>query len=227
MQQPEPIMNNVFLVDICIDKIYANDSSPLDIAKLGIKYFIQTEFHDSIHTFLEQLELLGPTDPAYYGSGLNIVFELLSLRRIVRNMDSPYRTEFHDSIHTFLEQLELLGPTDPAYYGSGLNIVFELLSLRRIVRNMDSPFRGNYVEHNETTNIFWFTDGKNMSWLNKDLTYQGSESQSPSATIYKTKFRWDQKLYIFLITQFQNPQNPITEIPPPSLDWINMVMRGK
>ncbi|CAJ0764390.1 22598_t:CDS:2, partial [Entrophospora sp. SA101] len=122
-------------------------------------------------------------------------------------------------------QLELLGPTDPAYYGSGLNIVFELLSLRRIVRNMDSPFRGNYVEHNETTNIFWFTDGKNMSWLNKDLTYQGSESQSPSATIYKTKFRWDQKLYIFLITQFQNPQNPITEIPPPSLDWINMVMR--
>ncbi|CAJ0855728.1 9757_t:CDS:10, partial [Entrophospora sp. SA101] len=135
------------------------------------------------------------------------------------------KTEFHDSIHTFLEQLELLGPTDPAYYGSGLNIVFELLSLRRIVRNMDSPYRGNYVEHNETTNIFWFTDGKNMSWLNKDLTYQGSESQSPSATIYKTKFRWDQKLYIFLITQFQNPQNPITEIPPPSLDWINMVMR--
>ncbi|CAJ0767375.1 16594_t:CDS:2, partial [Entrophospora sp. SA101] len=109
MQQPEPIMNNVFLVDICIDKIYANDSSPLDIAKLGIKYFIQQ----------------------YANCGKNIGFKCILATSNKRQC--CLKTEFHDSIHTFLEQLELLGPTDPAYYGSGLNIVFELLSLRRIV----------------------------------------------------------------------------------------------
>ena len=65
MQQSEPIMNIVFLVDICIDKKYQNGSSPLDIAKSGIRYFIQVPegkitllFHIQMVDFDHNLYLL-------------------------------------------------------------------------------------------------------------------------------------------------------------------------
>ncbi|CAG8522672.1 7465_t:CDS:10 [Diversispora eburnea] len=65
------------------------------------RYCIKTDYHDPIYTFLEQLELLLPTEPSKNGSGLAAVFELLSFRRMIRYMDSFYRSD-HGSSPTSL-----------------------------------------------------------------------------------------------------------------------------
>ncbi|CAG8547194.1 13437_t:CDS:10, partial [Acaulospora colombiana] len=58
-----------------------------------LRYCIKTEYHDPIYIFLEQLELLLPTEASRIGTGFASVFEFLSLRRMIRHMDSFYRSE--------------------------------------------------------------------------------------------------------------------------------------
>ncbi|CAI2165225.1 6456_t:CDS:10 [Funneliformis geosporum] len=79
--------------------------------------------------------------------------------------------------------------------------------------------KGNYIEHNETSCIFWFTDGKNLNWLNNGLVYP--KDSEKSTNIYKEKYRWEQRLYTFYLSKSDSPDFPR------QLDWINMKMLGQ
>ncbi|KAF0416727.1 protein ddx26b isoform x3 [Gigaspora margarita] len=166
----------VFLVDVGISK-YRDGYSLLDIAKLAIRSFVKQ---------------------VNSGKHANNVKYILATSDRHRHC---LKTEFHDPINTLFEQLELLLPVEPSRVGNGLSSVFELLSLRRITRHMDSFYRGRYVEHNETTGIFWFTDGKNLDYLRTTLDYQfGDDQKTPSSSFYTEKFRWEQKFHTFFLS---------------------------
>ncbi|CAG8660236.1 11074_t:CDS:10, partial [Acaulospora morrowiae] len=185
----------VFLIDVCSSKT-VNGYSLLDLAKLFIR------------SFLHQVN-----------NGKNNH----SVKYILATSDRPrycIKTEYHDPIYTFLEQLELLSPTDASRIGTGFASVFEFLSLRRMIRHMDSFYRGRYVEHNETTGIFWFTDGCNLDFLNSCLEYQPDDGITSSSMFYQEKYRWDQKLFTFFLSSQ-------TYTAPAALHELNANMRGQ
>ncbi|CAG8716845.1 28988_t:CDS:10, partial [Racocetra persica] len=174
---------------------YRDGYSLLDIAKLAIRSFVKQVNN---------------------GKHANNVKYILATSDHHRHC---LKTEFHDPINTLFEQLELLLPVEPSRVGNGLSSVFELLSLRRITRHMDSFYRGRYVEHNETTGIFWFTDGKNLDYLKTTLDYL-PENRTPSSNFYTEKFRWEQKLYTFFLS------SETYEVPD-ILNVANARMRGQ
>ncbi|CAG8521022.1 2799_t:CDS:10 [Cetraspora pellucida] len=184
----------VFLVDVGVSK-FRDGYSLLDIAKLAIRSFVK-QVNNGKHAN--------------------------NVKYILATSDYHHhclKTGFHDPINTLFEQLELLLPVEPSLVGNGLSSVFELLSLRRITRHMDSFYRGRYVEHNETTGIFWFTDGKNLDYLKTTLDYQ-LEDRTPSSNFYTEKFRWEQKLYTFFLS------SETYEVPD-ILNVANARMRGQ
>ncbi|RHZ75358.1 hypothetical protein Glove_216g67 [Diversispora epigaea] len=184
----------VFLVDV-YDSKTQNGYNLLNLAKLAIRSFVH-QVNNGKYNGVKYV-LATSDDPCYC-----------------------IKTDYHDPIYTFLEQLELLLPTEPSKIGSGFSAVFELLSFRRMIRYMDSFYRGRYVEHNETTGIFWFTDGKNLNFLKSCLDYQSDHGSSPTSLFYQGKNRWDQKLYtIFLSSE--------TYDAPPELRSLNSSMRGQ
>ncbi|RIA86091.1 hypothetical protein C1645_350711 [Glomus cerebriforme] len=187
-----------FVVDVCDDETQ-DGLSLLDIVKDGIRNFLG--YMNGTRDQYRTKYLLVSSDK----KGYCIKWE--------------YKKD-ENKLYKFFEQLELLQP-DPSFYGSGLDSVFEYLNLRRICRWHDFFCRGNYIEHNETSCIFWFTDGKNLNWLNNGLMYLDSEKSTFGTNIYLEKYRWEQRLYSFYLSKSNSFDFPR------QLDWINMKMLGQ
>ncbi|CAG8615021.1 562_t:CDS:10, partial [Funneliformis caledonium] len=185
-----------FVIDVCEDETLVG-SSLLDIVKDGIRNFL--EYMNGTRDQYRTKYLLVSSDK----EGYCIKWE--------------YKKD-GNKLYKLFEQLELLQP-DPLFYGSGLETVFEYLNFRRICRWHDFFCRGNYIEHNETSCIFWFTDGKNLNWLNNGLVY--SKDSEKSTNIYQEKYRWEQRLYTFYLSKSDSSDFPR------QLDWINMKMLGQ
>ncbi|CAB4374495.1 unnamed protein product [Rhizophagus irregularis] len=184
-----------FVIDVCDDETQ-DGLSLLDVVKNGIRNFL--EYMNGRRDQYRTKYLLVSSDK----KGYCIKWE--------------YKKD-ENKLYKLFEQLELLQP-DPSFYGSGLDSVFEYLNFRRICRWHDFFCRGNYIEHNETSCIFWFTDGNNLDWLNNGLMYPDSEK---SSNIYREKYRWEQRLYTFYLSKSNSFDFPR------QLEWINMKMLGQ
>ncbi|KAK9762611.1 hypothetical protein K7432_011488 [Basidiobolus ranarum] len=132
----------------------------------------------------------------------------------------PIKSNFKDSAQILLDELRNVQVNSDHKYNDAevLKTVFEYLNIYRVFCGFDTPSQGRYPGLSESVLLLWFTDGgcnRNFNALDK-LQEQGLNSIG--SELYCEPYRWDHRMYTFLISSQTSPQSvaeqncPLSEI---------------
>ena len=101
-----------------------------------------------------------------------------------------------------------LRATDSSDAGSSFSALFEYLNALRVSKNGDIPGNGRYPALQNSTLIFWLTDGTSFSsFTNVENQINIPLGKTSQLSGFLEPFRWEQRLYTILLGD--QPQNPL------------------
>ncbi|TPX70266.1 hypothetical protein CcCBS67573_g06614 [Chytriomyces confervae] len=192
----------VFIVDTSgsMNQIFSNKLSYLSVVKCGIEHFFQ-------------VLIISPMLPVEGAAAVE--WEVRRSDRksnkyaLIDYADPPscLKAGLHDSHESLLEQLKNLQATDMSNPGQAFNAAFDYLNAYRFQASppLETVGKGRSVGSIDPTMLLWFTDGGNFTFtepngksvVHNKLNIPGLKS--PGAFMYYEPFRWDQKMFTFLL----------------------------
>ncbi|CAG8473861.1 8104_t:CDS:10 [Paraglomus occultum] len=127
------------------------------------------------------------------------------------NGDGRVKSSLKDGSEKLLAQLKMLKAQDMSNPAAAFATALEILDAYRISMDMDTICRGRYPAPVNNSLILWFTDGGDCTDVEElrdrivREKLKNIELNTPGMHIYNEPFRWDQKLYTFILESDESP----------------------